>query len=247
MRCALSLLLPLLCCGCYWLRSAAVPMPFVEHPAPTGNAHTLMVLLPGIGGGPEDFERNGFVDRIHAADGHVDVIAADAHFAYYPSETLVERLHEDIVAPRADGYREVWLVGISLGGLGSAIYAQQHGPLVDRLLLLAPYSGTDEIYEPIAAAGGLQRWAPPATDGMTDELRQYVDTWSWYRERTASPSSGPQLYLGYGLDDGFRVANGLLAAALDEERCFTQPGAHTWSVWTPLFERMLARAFADAR
>jgi S-formylglutathione hydrolase FrmB len=43
------------------------------------------------------------------------------------------------------------------------------------------------------------------------------------------------------------VPNGALAAALPEARCFTAPGGHVWPVWRELFERMLARARADAR
>ena len=48
-------------------------------------------------------------------------------------------------------------------------------------------------------------------------------------------------------DSGFRVPNGVLATALPQQRCFTQPGGHTWTVWTPLFEQLLAAATADAR
>lgn len=246
MRRALILLLPLLC-GCYYFRSASVPMPYVEHPATAGEADKLIVLLPGLGDGPEAYERHGFVQHIQATDPRADVIAADAHLAYYPSKTIVQRLHEDVFAPRADRYREVWLVGISLGGLGCAAYAREHSEVVDRVLLLAPYLGTEDVYEQVLAAGGLQRWTPPDTADMSDEHRRYVWTWQWYRERAQAAAEGPAIYLGYGLDDRFRVPNGMLAGSLPEERCFTQPGGHTWTVWRPLFERMLTRALTDAR
>ena len=65
--------------------------------------------------------------------------------------------------------------------------------------------------------------------------------------KPTSPVARLGAFLGFGAEDGFRVPNGVLASALPQQRCFTQPGGHTWSVWTPLFERMLAAAVADAR
>ncbi len=250
---ALAAALLLACTGCHLLRSPAAPMPFSCHPAPAAAPHTLIVMLPGIASRPEDFERNGFVARVRAADPRIDVIAADAHFGYYSSEMLVERLHEDVIGPRAAAYERVWLLGISLGGLGVATYARAHSDVVDRALMIAPYLGTAAAYEPVIAAGGLRRWQPEAAmqqaagDELTAELRSYLAAWRWCRTRALRPDEGTRLYLGYGLDDGFRVPNGALAAALPEERCFTCAGGHVWPVWAQLFDRMLENALADAR
>ena len=60
-RAALGLLL--LVCACSSYPAASVPMRTVFHPAPSGNATTLVVLLPGRGDKPEHFARHGFVER----------------------------------------------------------------------------------------------------------------------------------------------------------------------------------------
>ncbi|MGC6486972.1 MAG: alpha/beta hydrolase [Planctomycetota bacterium] len=238
--------LALLCSGCHLFRSAVAPMPYTLSRAPAGAADTLVVLLPGIDSRPEDFDRRGWTARVHAALPQADVLAADAHLGYFTSGTLVERLHQDVIAPRAGDYERVWLVGISLGGFACALYAGAHPAEVDRVLLLAPYMGRAALAEQVVAAGGLHRWTPPATDDLTPELAAYVDAWRFYQGRCRAPSSSPQLFLGYGDDDPFRVPNGALATALPADRCFHEPGGHTWPVWDALFERMLAAA-AQAR
>ena len=232
--------------GCHLFRPATAPMPHTFHGAPSGPATKLVVLLPGIDSRAEDFGRRGWIARIQTALPDADVLAADAHLGYFTSESLVERLHEDLIAPRADGYEQVWMVGVSLGGFGCALYAAAHPEVVDRALLLAPYMGRAALAEQVVAAGGLRRWTPPPTDDLSPELRAYVDAWRFYQERCREPDAPPRLYLGYGDADRFRVPNGALATALPRARCFHEPGGHTWPVWTLLLERMLAAA-AEAR
>src|ERR671936_813894 len=95
----------------------------------------LVVFLPGIGDFAEDFERQGFIAAL-AASG----LAAGA-------------LAVDVVLPaRERGYREVWLVGISMGGLGALSYVVHYPDHISRALLLAPYLG-----EP--------HWIQEVTDG----------------------------------------------------------------------------------
>ena len=77
-------------------------------------------------------------DRPREFDPRLDVIAADAHFGYYRARSVVDRLHEDLIAPVADRYERVWLVGISMGGFGSALYAMEHPDVVDGVIMLAP-------------------------------------------------------------------------------------------------------------
>lgn len=239
--------LALLCSGCHLFRPAKAPMPHVLYPAPAGEADTLVVLLPGISNRSEDFDQRGWTARIHATLPRADVLAADAHLGYFISETLIERLHEDLIAPRTRDYGQVWMVGVSLGGLGCALYARAHPEQVDKVLLLAPYMGRAAIAEEVVASGGLLRWTPPATDDLSPELRAYIRAWRFYQQRCRAPEERPRLYLGYGDEDRFRVPNGALATALPAARCFHGPGGHTWPVWDALFDRMLAAAAAEAR
>ena len=53
---------------------------------------------------------------------------------------MVDRLKEDVINPAKEkGYTKIWLVGISLGGLGSLLYAMEHPSDIEGMLVLAPY------------------------------------------------------------------------------------------------------------
>jgi len=82
----------------------------------------------------EDFENRGFIEALRQRPLRADAMAVDAHYGYYGRRTLRERLAQDVVLPARSRYREVWLVGISVGG-------PDH---IARALLLAPYLGETE-------------------------------------------------------------------------------------------------------
>lgn len=238
----MSLLLTLLLPGCYVMQSAETPMPAVFHAATNVDAEGLIVLLPGFGDGPESFERRGVVDIVRRIAPSFDVIAADAHFAYYRNESVVDRLHADIIEPVADRYRAIWLMGISMGGAGAASYAMDHSDVVAGVILLAPYMGNSAPAE-VAAAGGLSPWTPPDPASIENaQERHFYRLWRWYRGYAAPLPPEPKLLLGFGTDDRLSGANWLLAAVLPRDQIMTTPGGHKWTVWVPIFESLLQRA-----
>lgn len=226
------LLLPLLVtlAGCARLRPTPVPIPTVSYPgAPP--ARTLVVLLPGRYDSPEDFGRYGFPQIAARAGVRADMVAVDAHLGYFYKRTVVDRLWEDVIAPARKRYDRIWLVGISLGGTGSLLYAAEHPEDVDGILLLAPYLGEDPVVDEVAAAG-LQGWKAPEPLAADDFQRRL---WAWLQGATRPPVRIP-LYLGWGQDDSFARANGLLAKELPPERVLTAKGGHDWKAWTALWK-----------
>ncbi len=210
-----------------------------RHPAALRPSTTLMVLLPGAGDDPAAYVENGFIDALADARGDIDVIAVDAHAGYYFGRTIVDHLREDVLGPaRAEGYQQIWLVGISMGGFGALLFSQHHGDMVDGLIVLAPYLGKGRTLRPINAVG-VRSWEPRAEEGdYSHEL------WRWlkgYQDQESSPGH-PPLYLGYGLDDRSARAHALLGELLPADHTFTGQGGHDWDVWTPLWRRILASA-----
>lgn len=235
---------PLLLLGsCTYFRSATVPMPVVRHDAPAGDANGLIVMLPGMGDGPSSYVANGFVGMVHEVNPRFDVVCPDAHFGYYTGKSIAQRLHEDVLAGARDRYEHIWFIGISLGGMGSVVYASDHPENVDGVILLAPYMGSAEVIQDVRAAGGPRSWtSPPATAETSDERRRYHEMWSWYQNVITQPGVAPKLFLGYGEQDGFRDANAMVALALPPEQTMTLPGGHKWTVWQPLFRELVERA-----
>lgn len=210
----------------------------IEHPASATRSRTLVVFLPGRSDDATTFEKQGFADAAHAAHLDADLLFADATFGYYLDDTVIRRLDEDVIAPaRARGYERVWLVGISIGGLGAIGYARAHPGAIDGILLLAPYLGDDERIESIARAGGLTSWQPPPSRGGWPGVAD--DAWVWLRTTTRS-GGPPVLWLGYGKSDRLRRSHALLAAALPPEHVLTSEGGHEWSAWRALWSAFLA-------
>lgn len=212
---------------------AGEPMATIARPAQR-SSDTLVVLLPGRGDRGREFVDRGF---LAIGEGHgFDMVAADAHFGYYTSRSVVERLHADIIGPaRERGYERIWLLGISAGGLGANLYAQAHPEHVDGLILLAPYPGTEGLVTAIDEAGGLAAWSGETTLGRDFERK----SWRWLQHATAEPGA-PPIVLGYGRGDRFARAAALLGDALPAHRVFTVEGGHRWPVWRRLWRDIVA-------
>lgn len=236
----------LLVAGCGGMREATVPLATsLDRSSCARNADTLLVMLPGLYSTPDEFEREGFVRAVRDNRIAADVMLVDAHIGYYNNKTILERLSTDVVAPaRSQGYRQIWFVGISLGGFGGLLYAQTHPGELAGLVALAPYLGERVLSTDIANAGGLSKWTGPLIDVSADTPRTPSETqlWQWLRGYSGYTQTGgarPPLYLGYGLDDRFVFSHRLLAAALPPERAFTTEGGHDWPEWRRLWQRML--------
>jgi pimeloyl-ACP methyl ester carboxylesterase len=225
----------LLLAGCAHLRPATAPMRTVAY-REGDSARTLIVLLPGRRDSPEDFGRFDFPALAARAGVVADMVAVDAHLGYYYHRTIVERLHEDVIAPARKRYARIWLAGISIGGTGSLLYAAEHPQNVDGILLLAPYLGEKDLIDEVAAAGGLRGWSPPARLAPDDFQLQL---WVWLKSYFDRSENRPPLYLGYGRSDSFARADGLLGGALPPGHVLTAPGGHDWRTWKELWKLFL--------
>lgn len=202
----------------------------------TPQADTLLVFLPGRYDKPQDLVSNGFARAVRERGLDADIVIPDLHFGYYLERTAVDRLHQDVIGPaRAKGYRQIRLVGISLGGFGALLYAQMHPGMVDELVLIAPYLGESRIHQEIARAGGLKAWDP----GQWTPEDYERTLWAWLRGQGADAS--PFISLGYGRNDSFAMSNRLLAAALPESRVTSTAGGHEWAPWLRIWETALDR------
>ena len=228
--------------GCFGIRPAPTPMPAQFYPAVDSDVEGLVVFVPGMGDGPNRYEEKGFVDIVRQTHPGFDVVAADAHFGYYRNFRVLERLHVDVIAPIADRYEEVWIVGVSIGGLVATSYAMEYGDLTTGVIVLAPYLGGREIGEEVQNAGGLASWMPPDIEAEPGfRQRHYYRLWSWLKRRTDPEADLPRLLIGAGEQDPQRKASELIAPHLPALDYQTAPGGHDWGAWTPLFRDLLAR------
>jgi len=229
--------LAVLSSGCARLMPTKVPIGTELYPAVPGRqAETLWVLLPGRGDPVTSFADHGFVGDARAAGVAADMVAVDAHAGYYAKNTIVERVWADVLAPaRARGYRHIWLVGISLGGLGALSVVREHSDGVEGVLLIAPYLGPEDLIGEIEAAGGPARWH------AADPGQGFPRLWTWLAGHGDAGARFPPpfspLLLGFGAGDRYVGGQRLLAGLLPADRVVVIPGGHDWSTWRQLWRR----------
>lgn len=211
----------------------------------------LLVMLPGAWSRPPEFIDEGFVAAVRSRGIAADIAIADAHLGYFNERSVLTRLREDVVQPaRAQGYRQIWLVGISLGGFAALGYAARYENEVDGLVVLAPYLGRRQLLDEIDAAGGPMAWRSSAHAAPTDDEPERM-VWEWLTARAAASATSATsatratvrlpVFLGHGDADRFVAAHRLLADVLPAGRSDVVPGGHDWTPWRALWDHWLDR------
>ena len=194
-----------------------------------------MILLPGALHGPQDFLSAGFAQAVQARGLALDLQFAELEFAHVASEQAMPELRNDVLEPALKaGYRSVWLAGISIGGYVAMRFADRFPGLVQGVFLMAPYPGNRMTTNEIAQAGGLATWQP----GLLAEDDTERGNWRWLQR-----PGNVEVHLGYGSEDRFAAAHGLMADALPNDRVDRVPGGHDWPTWRLLWEHFLDRRF----
>jgi len=228
------LLLPLYA-SCSLLNKAPMDMVTYDHPNSSAKER-LIVFMRGMGGNHFSFEKEGLVADICERHAPYDMVAPNAHFGYYADRSLIKRMKEDVIDPaHAQGYKEIWLIGFSMGGLGALLYTIDHPEDVQGIYLVAPFLGYRSLLNEIAAAGGVHHWEPGNFD---PEKKWQRMLWRWLKQNVAEHPTKP-IYLGYGEKDPYADGQRLLAQILPPDRVFTVPGGHDYESFKRLWNKFL--------
>ena len=172
---------------------------------------SLIVFLRGMTGTHHSFKEKGFIEAVRERNLPFDISAPNTHFAFYQARNLEARLKSEIIDPaKARGYVSIWLVGVSLGGLGALFYLKNHPEDIAGVYVIAPFLGYCRIFSEIEGAGGLSSWEP-GHYASSDWQRLL---WSWLKQYTQNGADTAPIYLGYGRKAAFHRSHLLLASAL---------------------------------
>lgn len=228
--------------------SAKTPLDTLSYTSNIQRSDNLIVFLRGMGGtlncptnAHKCFEVEGFVDAVRSRNLPFDMVAPNAHRGYYRGRSLIQRLKTDVILPaQADGYKKIWFVGISMGGLGALLYLKEHPEDVTGVIALGPYVGDDKILDEIQAAGGVQQWQP----GTYDPNKQWQRMlWDWIKHYPSDSPDSPPIYLGLATDDLYLKGHRLLADSLPAERVVETTGKHRFKTFKVLWDDMLDQQF----
>lgn len=234
----LVVMLSLLGCAAGGDVTQPVPTHFVAAPQ---SAQRLVVVLPGRGDSLPGLIDTGIAEVIQQQWPAADVLLTGLTMPFYTQRQAVQRLHDEvIVAARRTHHGEIWLLGISLGGMGALMYDRAYPDEIDGLILLSPFLGRNGIHREIRAAGGLAEWQaepmqPTGADSFESELWRYLQGWTVRPQRTQS------VWLAYGADEPFRRPISLMAPLLAADHVIELPGRHNWELWLPATTAVLQR------
>lgn len=210
---------------------------FIQDLAPGAEGErVLLLMLPGAKNTPQQLVEHGFIHALRERRLPVDVLALDTHVDLYLDRADIERvLHHALDQVRAQGYRRIWLLGISLGGSGAMICATQRTAEIEGVFLLAPFLGTRGLIAEVEAAGGLQQWQAGEI-APRDHERALLDR---IRSSQLDPAGFPPIHLGYGSEDRYRGASIMLSERLAPHQVTVMPGGHDWETWRALWQSLL--------
>lgn len=198
----------------------------------------LLVVLRGMGGNEKSYEKYGFIDALQRRYPEFDVAVPNAHFGYYRNRTIKQRLSEDIIDPAIErGYEEIWLAGVSMGGLGSLLYMRCCQEKITGVVLIAPYSGKEKLHKQISAH--LDSGQEPPWSEIDKSEDSILGLWRWMVEDTQLLSDG-RVWLGYGDKDRLS-GHDLLSRLMPEERVAKIPGGHKVEVFMQIWDEILSR------
>jgi pimeloyl-ACP methyl ester carboxylesterase len=206
-------------------------------------AQTLLVFLPGAYMTPDELVREGFGSAVRERRLPVDLWFVQTELAQLVDRTALQRLHAEIIeVARAQGYRSLWLAGISLGAFLAMGYAARWPGRVDGIVAIGAYPGRRQLLLDVQAAGSLEAWRRSAQPREADDLDH--DIWAWLAG-AGQHDDKLALYMGYGAEDRFGEAQALMASVLPPAQRDVVPGGHDWPPWRALWARWLDKGLLN--
>ena len=230
--------------GCLPTREAGEPIATQLIPA-RQPGQRLVVVLPGRADDLDALRRSGMTEAIQGAWPDADVLLAEVTLGDYMRGNAPERLHAEVIVPARERgrYREVWLAGASMGGMGTLMYDRLYPGEMDGLVLLAPYLGDARLLKEIADAGGIAQWeaGPPQA---ADAEHWQRELWRHIQRALRDPDAASRIWLAYGDRDRLRKTFPQLIPALRQDQVLLREGGHTWTVWSPAMGEVLRKVDA---
>jgi len=210
---------------------------------PPEHGQRLFILLPGRRDRASHFARHGFITIAQSRVPNLDCVAVNATIGYYLDGSVADRIQREIIAPSRGQHREIWIVGVSMGGLGAFWHESLYPGQVTGLILLAPFVGDDrKLFAEIDAAGGAAAWTATQSASFEKRKASYQrDLWRFLGRLPSLADSRPQIWVAYGDRDRLLPGIERLKKVISPTRFLRLPGGHTWDVWASGFDQILAK------
>lgn len=197
---------------------------------------TLIIFLPGLYDTASSFEDENIFQLARKQGIHADMVAASIHAGHFVQYKMIERIEKDIFQNiDKDRYKNVWFVGLSLGGLNSLMYYRFHEEDICGVVTLAPYLLNKKLARKIKENKGIKVWQPNLGE-YSDVIDERIETlWTWLREE----ADLSKIYIGYGNKDVYVESQKVLAELLAKKNVLQVKGEHDWKTARKIWQQLL--------
>lgn len=200
----------------------------------------LIIFIPGLYDSQNKFKKELFFKSARDAGIKADLVSVNINVVHLAEKMLSERINKDVLDyVKNDGYKNIWLVGVSIGGMSSLVYLKNHEKDICGVVILAPYLGDEDMANEMKLAGGVKNWVPivgKLKDSVDEELESL---WLWLAKKNHLSN----VYLGYGKQDDITVGSLTLKTLLEKKNVIAIDGEHDWETGRKLWiEQLRSRA-----
>ena len=196
----------------------------------------LIIFLPGLYDEADRFEEEGFFKMAREAGVEADMLAASVHVQHFIQQKMVAHIESDIFQPiQNKGYKHIWFVGLSLGGLNSLEYFRTHEKDICGVVLLAPYILNKKLISEIERMDAGKVWQPKLGEynEITEERIQKI--WWWLKNK----ADKGQIYMGYGDKDIYASSHKVIENYLNKNHVIKVEGKHNWKTGKRIWQQQL--------
>lgn len=205
-----------------------------------GKSDSLIILLPGIYDTAETFKDEQFFTIAREAGIKAEMVAANIHVWHLVQDKMIERIEKDIFRYiKNKGYKNVWFVGVSLGGLNSLLFYQKHIKDVCGVVVVSPYIADKKLIKELKQAGGIKNWQPKPAGNKKIIEKKLQFLWKWFQQQDIKNNLN-QVFLGYGKQDRYIEAIKLFENILDMKNVAKVEGKHDWDTAQKIWQKLLA-------
>lgn len=203
---------------------------------------SLIIFLPGLFQAAELFKKERFFLLARQAGIKADMVAASIHLDHLLEGKVIERLEKDIFNyAKEKKYKNIWMAGVSLGGLNSLLFYKKYSKQICGVVVLAPYLAGKSLAEEITNAGGIRKWFSGPEKEKSSGEREILEQhrlWMWIKNQNRENKLG-NIYLGIGKKDIYFEANNILADILRKENVTIVEGKHDLDTAREIWKKQL--------
>ena len=229
------IILSLFLCSCSLIFETDKPLILLWDKAEK-KSDKLIIFIPGIYDAVDKFEKEHFFSDAREAGIKADLVSINLNAGHLAERVMIPRIQEDVFRLiQNDGYKNIWMVGVSIGGLSSLVYLQHQEKDLCGVVVLAPFLADDRLIEEVKKYGGIEKWAPEVEEIKNSIDDQINSLWVWL----TSKNDFSNIYLGYGKQDRLIAGSHLLETFLEPSHVIRVNGKHDWVTGRKIWQEQL--------